>query len=111
VVGGTAEQTGALSKRRAVRPFFSDVALAFSSGVNQCRFARRIMEFDALNQTGRTQCRQDCVHLSLAWRPGEKPTQEQMEEAARSALESLGMGNAKAIFGRAKQRWTHGASQ
>jgi hypothetical protein len=28
--------------------------------------ARRIMEFDALNQKG--QCQQDCVHLSLAWR-------------------------------------------
>jgi Ti-type conjugative transfer relaxase TraA len=60
--------------------------------------ARRIMEFDALNQTGRTQCRLDCVHLSLSWRPGEKPTRQQMEEAAYSALESLGMGNAKAIF-------------
>jgi AAA domain/Relaxase/Mobilisation nuclease domain len=60
--------------------------------------ARRIMEFDALNQTGRTQCRLDCVHLSLSWRPGEKPTREQMEEAAHGALESLGMANAKAIF-------------
>ena len=30
-----------------------------------------MMEFDALNQRG--QCRQDCVHLMLAWRPGEKP--------------------------------------
>jgi Ti-type conjugative transfer relaxase TraA len=60
--------------------------------------ARRIMEFDALNQTGRTQCRLDCVHLSLSWRPGEKPTREHMEEAAHSALEALGMSNAKAIF-------------
>jgi Ti-type conjugative transfer relaxase TraA len=60
--------------------------------------ARRIMEFDALNQTGRTQCRLDCVHLSLSWRPGEKPTHEHMEEAAHSALDSLGMANAKAIF-------------
>jgi Ti-type conjugative transfer relaxase TraA len=60
--------------------------------------ARRIMEFDALNQTGRTQCRQDCVHLSLAWRPGETPTREEMEEAARSALAALGMADAKAIF-------------
>src|SRR5215472_1234267 len=58
--------------------------------------ARRIMEFDSLN--GRTQCRMDCVHLSLSWRPGERPTREQMEEAARSALASLGMANAKAIF-------------
>jgi ATP-dependent exoDNAse (exonuclease V) alpha subunit len=58
--------------------------------------ARRIMEFDALNQKGA--CQQDCMHLSLAWRPGEKPTREQMEEAARSALAALGMKNAKALF-------------
>lgn len=61
--------------------------------------ARRIMEFDALNQKSRTkQCEKDCVHLSLAWKPGERPTREQMEEAAHSALEALGMGNAKALF-------------
>ena len=61
--------------------------------------ARRVMEFDALNQTSRTrQCEQDCVHISLAWRPGEKPTREQMEAAAHGALTELGMGNAKAIF-------------
>jgi Ti-type conjugative transfer relaxase TraA len=58
--------------------------------------ARREMEFDALNQRG--QCRQDCMHLSLSWRPGEKPTREQMEEAAHGALDALGMGNAKALF-------------
>src|SRR4051794_21873279 len=58
--------------------------------------ARRVMEFDAINQKG--QCRQDCVHLSLAWRPGEQPNREQMEEAARDALASLGMSNAKALF-------------
>jgi hypothetical protein len=61
--------------------------------------ARRVMEFDAVNQKSRTkQCELDCVHLSLSWRPGETPTREQMEEAARSALADLGMGNAKAIF-------------
>src|SRR3984893_9313652 len=58
--------------------------------------ARRIMEFDSLN--GTTQCRMDCVHISLSWRPGENPTREQMEAAAHSALASLGMANAKAIF-------------
>ena len=58
--------------------------------------ARRIMEFDALN--GSTQCRMDCVHISLSWRPGETPTREQMEAAAHSALAALGMANAKAIF-------------
>lgn len=61
--------------------------------------ARRIMEFDALNQTSRTkQCEFDCVHLALGWRPGEDPTREAMEAAAMSALTALGMENAKAIF-------------
>lgn len=61
--------------------------------------ARRIMEFDSLNQASRTrQCEKDCVHLSLAWAPGERPSREEMEEAARSALKSLGMENAKALF-------------
>ena len=61
--------------------------------------ARRIMEFDALNQTSRTrQCEQDCVHLSLGWRPGEVPTRAQMEAAAMDALKSIGMENAKALF-------------
>jgi len=61
--------------------------------------ARRIMEFDALNQKSRTrQCEKDCVHLSLSWRPGEEPTREQMEAAAHGALKSLGMENAKALF-------------
>lgn len=61
--------------------------------------ARRIMEFDSLNQNSRTrQCEKDCVHLSLAWRPGENPSRAEMEEAARSALKALGMENAKALF-------------
>ena len=61
--------------------------------------ARRIMEFDALNQASRTrQCEKDCVHLSLAWRPGETPTREEMEAAAREALKAIGMENAKALF-------------
>lgn len=61
--------------------------------------ARRIMEFDALNQASRTkQCELDCVHLALGWRPGEPPTKEEMIEAAHSALKALGMENAKAIF-------------
>lgn len=61
--------------------------------------ARRIMEFDALNQQSRTRrCEKDCVHLSLGWRIGEQPTREQMEAAAREALAAIGMGNAKALF-------------
>ena len=61
--------------------------------------ARRVMEFDALNATSKTRrCEQDCVHISLSWRPGEKPSQKEMEAAAQTALKSLGMGNAKALF-------------
>jgi hypothetical protein len=61
--------------------------------------ARRIMEFDALNQASRTKrCEKDCVHLALGWRPGEQPTREQMEAAALDALKAIGMGNAKALF-------------
>jgi Ti-type conjugative transfer relaxase TraA len=61
--------------------------------------ARRVMEFAALNQRSRTRkCEQDCVHLSLAWKPGETPSRAEMEAAARGALEALGMGNAKALF-------------
>jgi Ti-type conjugative transfer relaxase TraA len=61
--------------------------------------ARRVMEFDALNQASKTKpCEKDCVHLSLGWRPGQEPTRAQMEEAAHQALASLGMANARAIF-------------
>ena len=61
--------------------------------------ARRIMEFDALNQASRTrQCEKDCVHLSLGWRPGENPDPREMEAAAREALKAMGMENAKALF-------------
>lgn len=61
--------------------------------------ARRIMEFDAQNQSSRTRrCEMDCVHLSLCWRPGEEPTREQMTTAVKDALASMGMGNARALF-------------
>ena len=61
--------------------------------------ARRIMEFDALNQTSRTRrCEKDVVHLALSWRPGETPSREEMEQAAHSALKAMGMENAKAVF-------------
>ncbi len=61
--------------------------------------ARRVMEFDALNQASRTRlCEKDCVHLSLGWQPGATPTRKEMEEAALGALDALGMKNAKAIF-------------
>ncbi len=61
--------------------------------------ARRVMEFDAMNQQSRTrQCEKDCVHLSLGWRPGETPTPDQMADAARLALAAMGMANARALF-------------
>ena len=61
--------------------------------------ARRVMEFDALNQKSHTkQCEQDCVHLSLAWARGQTPSRKEMEEAAHEALKALGMENAKALF-------------
>jgi Ti-type conjugative transfer relaxase TraA len=61
--------------------------------------ARRIMEFDALNQTSPTRrCEQDCVHLSLGWSLGENPAPAEMEKGALAALKALGMGNAKALF-------------
>jgi len=66
---------------------------------DDAELARRVMEFDALNQTSPTrQCEKDCVHLSLAWQRGAEPSREHMEETARSALKSLGMENAKALF-------------
>ena len=37
--------------------------------------ARRVMEYDALTQASKTRhCTDDCFHLMLAWRVGEKPT-------------------------------------
>ena len=61
--------------------------------------ARRMMEFDAQNQTSRTKrCEKDCLHLSLGWRPGETPTVDDMRAAARNALQAMGMDNARALF-------------
>jgi Ti-type conjugative transfer relaxase TraA len=67
---------------------------------SDAEMGRRIMEYDALRrQTSRTRpCKLDCVHLTLSWRPGEKPTREQMEAAAQSALAAIGMARARAIF-------------
>ncbi len=66
---------------------------------SDAELAVRIMEFDALNQASRTKrCEKDAVHLMLAWRIGEEPTREQMEEAARGALRAIGMENAKAVW-------------
>ena len=59
---------------------------------------RKMMEFDTINQGSKTQqCRLPCVHLTVDW-PSLRPTRKEMEEAARSALQVLGMGNALALF-------------
>jgi AAA domain/Relaxase/Mobilisation nuclease domain len=63
--------------------------------------ARILMELDAQNQPvrrGGWRCEQDCVHLVLAWRPGEHPTRKDVEDSAKDALAALGMENAKALF-------------
>jgi Ti-type conjugative transfer relaxase TraA len=66
---------------------------------NDAELARRIMEFDALNQTSPTRrCEKDVVHLALSWRPGETPSRVEMEAAAHGALKAMGMENAKALF-------------
>ena len=61
--------------------------------------ARKVMEFSALNQTSKTRpCEKDCLHLILSWRKGERPSREEMEQAAREALGVLGMKKARALF-------------
>jgi Ti-type conjugative transfer relaxase TraA len=65
--------------------------------------ARRIMEFAAQNQGSKTRkCIQDCVHIELSWARGETPSHKEMMEAARSALQAQGMGNAMALVYRHK---------
>ena len=60
--------------------------------------ARRIMEFEAVNQGSKTrQAEKVCVDLALDW-PADRPTGKEMETAGRDALAALGMGNAKALF-------------
>jgi hypothetical protein len=61
--------------------------------------ARRVMEWAAHTQASTTKkCVDDCLHLVLAWEPGEQPTSAEMEAAAHSALTRLGMAKARAIF-------------
>ena len=60
--------------------------------------ARKMMEYAALNQGSKTRkCEQDCLHLTLSWERGEKPTKDEKMAAARSALAAQGMGNAMAL--------------
>jgi Ti-type conjugative transfer relaxase TraA len=80
--------------------WFGGVGFGFEIGSrDDADLARRIMEFDAQNQSSRTRrCEMDCVHLAVCWRPGEEPTKEQMAAAAHDALAAIGMGNARALF-------------
>ena len=57
--------------------------------------ARKMMEFLAVNQASKTRkCVEDCVHLTLMWERGEKPTDGEKMEAAREAMQTLRMSNA-----------------
>ena len=62
--------------------------------------ARRVMEYDALHrQSSKTRrIELDCVHITLSWRPDEKPSKDEMIAAAKGALAALGMEKARAIF-------------
>ncbi len=81
-------------------PWFGGVGFGFEVETRaDADLARRMMEFDAQNQTSTTRpCVKDCVHLSLGWKPGENPTVAQMQEAAKEALAAIGMANARALF-------------
>ncbi|WP_162530764.1 AAA family ATPase [Rhodovastum atsumiense] len=68
-------------------------------GPDRAEVARRMMEWEALHQASRTRpCTRDALHLSLSWHPDERPSRPDMEAAARSALQALGLGTARAVF-------------
>ena len=63
--------------------------------------ARRMMEWNgkAENQASRgRKCEKDCLHASLSWEKGQEPTREDMTEAAKGFLKTLGMEKAQAVF-------------
>lgn len=63
--------------------------------------ARRVMEWNgkAENQASRgRKCENDCLHLSASWEKGQEPSREDMLEAGKGLLKSLGMENAQAVF-------------
>ena len=63
--------------------------------------ARRMMEWNAKpeNQASRgRKCKNDCLHAQLSWEKGLEPTREEMTDAAKGFLKSLGMENAQAVF-------------
>jgi hypothetical protein len=61
--------------------------------------ARKVMEWSALTQASKTKrCKDDCLHVMLAWDKDEHPDRAEMEAAAHSLLARLGMENARAIW-------------
>ncbi len=63
--------------------------------------ARRMMEFQALPQNQASKTRKlenDCFHASLSWGDGQRPTKEEMTEAATSFLKAVGLEKARAVF-------------
>jgi hypothetical protein len=61
--------------------------------------ARRMMEWQAQNQTSKTRkCELDVLPIALSWALGEAPDRKEMEAAARSVLKALGMETARAVF-------------
>jgi hypothetical protein len=77
--------------------FFGGGNFGFSiTNGEDIELARKVMEFEALNQKGKS--KQVVGHLSLAWRPGEEPTREHMQEQIESSLAAIGMGNARYLY-------------
>ena len=83
---GELKRPCARGERKTRVDWFGGFGFGFEVGSrDDADLARRIMEFDAQNQSSRTRrCEMDCVHLSLCWRPGEEPTREQMDGSRRS---------------------------
>jgi hypothetical protein len=77
--------------------FFGGGNFGFSiTNGDDIELARKVMEYEAMNQRGKS--RQVVGHLSLAWRPGEEPTREHMQEQVESSLAAIGMGNARYLY-------------
>jgi Relaxase/Mobilisation nuclease domain len=71
------------------------------TGAAQLELARKIMEYNGMpaHQASRgRKCEKDCLHASLSWEPGYDPSKEEMIEAGKGLLKSLGMETAQAVF-------------
>jgi hypothetical protein len=81
----TGKPRSAPANGRSRVPWFGGIGFGFEIETPaDADLARRMMEFEAQNQTSTTRpCLKDCVHLSLGWKPGETPTLSQMCQSAR----------------------------